>query len=104
MKISIKSKTIMTCSFTSLIYHAIFETNSLNRREAEEKRNQLEAEREDLNSRREGVLENLHQVQLSYDSLKVQIFNAQSSYYFTLIASFSRKLSMIMRLIYNYQI
>ena len=41
------------------------------RREAEEKRNQLEVEKEELNSRREGVMQNLHEAQLTYDSLKV---------------------------------
>merc|ERR1719322_880797 len=40
------------------------------RREAEEKRNLLEVEKEELNSRREGVMQNLHEAQLTYDSLK----------------------------------
>ena len=41
------------------------------RREAEDKRRQLEEEREELEGRREGVTQNLHEVQLEYDSLKV---------------------------------
>ena len=41
------------------------------RREAEEKRRSLEEEQEELNGRREGVMQNLHEVQLSYESLKV---------------------------------
>ena len=66
------------------------------RREAEDKRRQLEEEREELEGRREGVTQNLHEVQLEYDSLKVTnncyeywingsvtftIFNIQSSFH-----------------------
>ena len=41
------------------------------RKEAEEKRKLLETEKEELSSRREGVLQNLHEIQLSYESQKV---------------------------------
>ena len=41
------------------------------RTEAEEKRNKLESEREELSGRREGALQNLQDVQLEYESLKV---------------------------------
>merc|ERR1711936_1176690 len=40
------------------------------RTEAEEKRNKLESEREELSGRREGALQNLQDVQLEYESLK----------------------------------
>merc|ERR1712012_760745 len=40
------------------------------RREAEEKRQMLEAEKMDLNNRREGVMQQLQEIQLTHENLK----------------------------------
>ena len=48
------------------------------RREAEDKRRQLEEEREELEGRREGVTQNLHEVQLEYDSLKKSLHDNET--------------------------
>ena len=48
------------------------------RREAEDKRRQLEEEREELEGRREGVTQNLHEVQLEYDSLQKSLHDNET--------------------------
>ena len=44
------------------------------RREAEEKRQMLESEKMDLNNRREGVMQQLQDIQLTHENLKVNTF------------------------------